>query len=480
MSPLTTLLSRAEWPDPVLDAEAVAGWPAGALDRLLAPGLVADAGYAGSAACDACGADHVEPVQWVHVAGLPPRAFIGCPDYGPVRLDPAVLRRWAVRLPGLAARVAEAGGFAGGVAEVRPGRAWRLGKTQLGGRPWVAYLARGLGWPDAATLLAEVPALRTAGAVVLVPAVVPRAEVWGGGPAPPVVPLADLLALTDGGVTFDRAFLAAGVGSTTTQAAGKARSVTFPTPAGVAWVGVALAVGPEELTARAGGVTRRYRFADIGFADGRKADSPDRVWALLRLLAAHAGVLPSRPDGGAGVPDRIKQTVRELNRRLRALFQLDDPPVTHDPKAKEYRTRFTVARADAATVTVPPGTGWEDITLTEVAGGVVQVTVDGPGGPWSRRHPLRGLGLADAHDAPDTAGRALLDVLRAGGTVRRRPTDRGMLGLHRRLADLLGLPDPFAIDPAAGRWAARFAAASRVGENSPAVRPNPANDSEKI
>ncbi|MBX9624133.1 MAG: hypothetical protein K2X82_10020 [Gemmataceae bacterium] len=477
MSPLTTLLSRAGWPDPVVDAEAVAGWPPGTLDRLAALGLLA--GYAGSAACDACGADHVEPVQWVHVDGLPPRAFIGCPEYGPVKLDPAGLRRWTVRLSGLVAAVAETGGFAGGVAEVRPGRAWRLGKTQLGDRPWVAYLARGLGWPDAATVLAELPALRAAGAVVLVPAVVPRAEVWGGGPAPPVVPLADLLALTDAGVTFDRAFLAAAVDGRTAPA-GKAPAVTFPTPAGVGWADVALAVGPEELTARAGGVTRRYRFADIGFADGRRADSPDRVWALLRLFAAHAGVLPSRPDGGAGVPDRIKQTVRELNRRLRALFQLDAPPVTHDPKAKEYRTQFAVARADAATVTVPPWTGWEDVTLTEVAGGVVEVTVAGPGGPWSRRHPLRGLGLADAHDATTPAGRALLDVLRSGGAVRRKPTDRGMLALNRRLTDLFGLPDPFAIDPAAGRWAARFAAASRVGENSPAGRRHPANDSEKM
>lgn len=134
MSPVSTLLSAAGWPDPVVDAAAVAGWPAGDLDRLAALGPLAEVGPAESFPCDACGLDHVEPVEWVDVEELPARAFVVCPDEGAVPVDPATLRRWAVRLPALAAGVAAAVGATGGVAERVPGRVWRLGPVRAGGR----------------------------------------------------------------------------------------------------------------------------------------------------------------------------------------------------------------------------------------------------------------------------------------------------------------------------------------------------------
>jgi len=87
---MTAVLARAEWPDPVFDAAAVAPWPAGALDRLCRLGLLAAGPPAATAACDACGFDHVEAVTGSRVR--PPRACIPCPEYRIVWLAPDA--RW--------------------------------------------------------------------------------------------------------------------------------------------------------------------------------------------------------------------------------------------------------------------------------------------------------------------------------------------------------------------------------------------------
>ncbi|QJW92572.1 hypothetical protein FTUN_0068 [Frigoriglobus tundricola] len=205
-TPVTDLLARTERPDPVLDATAVAGWPAGALDQLTRMGLLAAGSPAATAACDACGFDHVEVVRWE--PGHPPRARIPCPECRVVWLDPAALARWVVRLPVLARLVASAVGAAGEVVERVPGRVWKLGPVRVAGRVWAGHLALGLTRPDAAAVVERVPELRAPHALVLVPSVVPAEALWASDRVPPVVPLCDLLALGPTGPGVDRDALA--------------------------------------------------------------------------------------------------------------------------------------------------------------------------------------------------------------------------------------------------------------------------------
>lgn len=465
--------------NPIFDDDALRFWPAGERERWTALGILAETAPAQSLVCDACGHGHVECVRIVDVPNRPRRWFISCPEEGPIRVDPERLRQWAVRGDRLAGRIAEAGGFAGGMTVLEPGRVWRLGKATLGGRAVVAYLARGLGWPDAADLVARVPALRSANTVVLVPAAVPRSTIWGGSTAPPVVPLTDLLDPAEDGFRFDRDLLAGSIPNAHPTATSELIE-TFPTPAGTTWADLELVVEDEHLRATMGGTARRFHLSTIGFADRRKKTAPDRVWTLLRLFAEHRGVIPSCPGQAVAVPDRVKQVVLELGQRLQAIFQLDGRPIRHVSKSKEYRAGFSIASTSRPRFPTPPGAGWEDLILTELPGGRLEVTVEGierspafdaasetwdqseSSTSWSRRYTLRELGLADEHDAPTPLGRALVDLLRNRGALGKSIAERDKLDLNRWLSDFFGLPDPFEIHPKTDRWVVRLTVASQV------------------
>lgn len=268
-----------------------------------------------------------------------------------------------------------------------------------------------------------------------------RRGVWGG-PAPPVVPPADLLALTNVGGCPPRR-----------RAGGPDRPGAGHHPP--------LPVRRDRLR---GPPEDRHPRPGLGPAPG------------TRRPRRHPAEPPARPGGGprrdqAGRPHAQRPAPRAVPNRRPAR----GPRRPGEGVPGPVRRRPGRRRDDRR----PTRAGWEDVTITAVAGGVVEVAVDAATGAWSRRCALRDLGLADPHDAPTPAGRALADVLRAGGVVRKRPADRGMLALARRLADLFGLPDPFAIDPAAGRWAARFTAANQTGERSPGGRHLPAGGGKK-
>lgn len=476
-------MTRAERPDPTFDAAAVAEWPAGVLERFVRLGLLAEVTPAAHAACTACAPRHVEEVQWVREPGLPARACVACADYGLIWLDPAELQRWAVQLPALASRVAAAVGAAGGVVERVPGRAWKLGTLRAGSRVWVAVLAVGLDRPDAAAVLDLVPEARAANALVLVPAALPTAVLWPTDRAPPVVPLCDLFTLDTDGLGIDRAALECALPDTRPAAKGPAR--VFPTPPGTTWEGVTLAVEEFHVRVRAGDVAERFGFAEAGFEDRREGNAPDDVWALLKLFARYRGTLGTG-DAVATKSGVLKQRVSVLRDRLRALLALDGDPFHPTRKGRPYRTRFAVRADGGATFPTPPGATWGDVTLTEVAPGVLEIGVtatahgaeyvrgsddEAAGGRWegttakaerTARHPLADLGLGEP-GAPTAAGTALLALLRAGGRLTRPANDPDLLALGAVLTRFFQLPDPpLAFDTKRTQWTARFEASSFV------------------
>ncbi|MDY3558155.1 hypothetical protein R5W23_001054 [Gemmata sp. JC673] len=480
-APTADLLARTERPDPTFAAAEVGAWPDGTTARLMRLGLLAPIEPAAVSVCTACGFDHVEPVQWTASAGAERRAYLVCPYEGmAVPLDPAVLRRWAVRAPALAAVVASAAGASGTVTTRVPDRVWKLGTVRVGGRVWVAFLAVGLTRPDAAAVAEAVPELRAANALVFVPQTVPPPTVWADR-APVVVPLADLLTLGPKGMTADREQLASAV-TPATRPVPKEASRTFPTPPGATWEQVTLVVGEHHVRVQVGSVAERFGFTEAGFADRRAKGAPDDAWALLGLLARSRGTLGT-DDAVRTKSGGLKQKVGTLRTRLRGLLGIEADPFHPTRKGEPYRTRFTISRDGPVVFPTPPSATWDDLTVTETSDGVViSVTVErrdiasefgdtggrrrvGTVGRGERRstHTLSDLGLTDPDGAPTRAGAAFLDLLRGGGRLTRPQGAPELLALGRALAQFFPLDDPpLAFDPARALWVARFEAESLV------------------
>ena len=92
------ILDCAQAGTPIFTADEVVMWSEGLFDQLLARGIIEPTENSGSVACDACGRDHVETVEFIQSPeGSPLRAYIWCSHLGrrvPVSLDR--LRRWMV------------------------------------------------------------------------------------------------------------------------------------------------------------------------------------------------------------------------------------------------------------------------------------------------------------------------------------------------------------------------------------------------
>lgn len=89
------ILERVRSNADVFTADEVATWPSGQLDDLVAAGVLLPEQPAKSIACDACGDDHVEVVEYVEAPpGTGLRAYIPCPVTGRVRVPLERLRQW--------------------------------------------------------------------------------------------------------------------------------------------------------------------------------------------------------------------------------------------------------------------------------------------------------------------------------------------------------------------------------------------------
>src|SRR5660398_178216 len=83
----------------VVTAEEVDDWLPGTLNRLQKTGLLSPMAPRHTVLCDACDRGHEAEVHLVPAPrGQPPRAYIVCPSYGQVWVDPARQRRWRISL----------------------------------------------------------------------------------------------------------------------------------------------------------------------------------------------------------------------------------------------------------------------------------------------------------------------------------------------------------------------------------------------
>jgi hypothetical protein len=229
---------------------------------------------------------------------------------------------------------------------------------------------------------------------------------------------------------------------------------------------------------------RDFSFAEAGFEEKRRGGVPDTIWALLKVFAMRGGVIPL---DGAGLDHKtrtnLKQYVSVLRQRLRALIPgIDGDPVPHVKNERCYRVTFRIASQEGVTFPVPDGTKWPDVTISLLRSGAIRISVpaperfaasayneagDGEVHQWEaaeraseleREYDLRMLRLADESGRPDTTGAALIDVLRAGGALKRPPNDEAMLELCGVLTKLMaGINgSPFDFAPGSQKWVALF------------------------
>ncbi|MCL6546639.1 MAG: hypothetical protein K6T61_15565 [Bryobacteraceae bacterium] len=482
--PLAQIWACADAQQARFSGAEVAAWPEGHAEMLAAAAVLRRDDNATTVVCDACPEGHVEDVVFIESPpGSHIRSYIHCPEAGRVNVPMDRLKQWAVDFHGLARAAAIGLDLAGEVEEIVRARLWFLGKTTIGGRSREVFLARGATWIDAPGLFGACERLSASkGALVLVPGEVPPQDAWTGEP-PAVVALKLVARLEEDRLRFDRNHLEGLLAGGRRKAPIKAQE-SFPTPPGTRWEEVLVWVTESAITVEAKRRSRDFSFQAAGFEEKRKRGVPDSIWALLKVFAMRGGEIPFN---GAGLDHKtranLKQYVSVLRQRLQALIPgIDGDPVPHIKSERCYRMAFKIAGQDGIAFPVPGGARWPDVTISLLRSGAIRISVpiterfaasayveagDGEVHQWeaaervselAREYDLRMLGLTDESGRPDAKGAALIDVLRAGGTLKRSPNDEAMLGLCGMLSKLMAAiaGSPFDFAPGSQQWVALF------------------------
>lgn len=128
------------------------------------------------------------------------RCVNGC---GRIVLEPCDFEQWRFSLAGLARAVAGAIGASGAVVEDVPGRLVLVGTASVGGRVSEVFLGLGLGWPDAATVVASSARLKASEHPVVLSVGVKPGEIWSVGTRPQTAVLAEHARLGPDGLVLD-------------------------------------------------------------------------------------------------------------------------------------------------------------------------------------------------------------------------------------------------------------------------------------
>lgn len=217
---LDRILKRADFLDgSTFSADEVARWPLGALDHLLAVGLIREIALANGVVCDQC-----EDACWIEPE-IRERPDTGkrvgvyfCwdnEDVGRFEVSLDRFRRWEVHWAGLAAAAAKALSVAGSAEEIVSDRLCCLGRIAYADKSLEVFLGRGMAWSDASTVFGGVPRLQsTTPTLVLVPAVTPAPARWCRS----AVPLTEIARLDDTGFHVDVEELRRRIGGWTPKA----------------------------------------------------------------------------------------------------------------------------------------------------------------------------------------------------------------------------------------------------------------------
>lgn len=90
-------------------------------------------------------------------------------------------------------------------------------------------------------------------------------------------------------------------------------------------------------------IQKEHHFSDTDFADKRSKTEPkpNRLWPILRLLAAKHGEIKFS-DLGPAAQDQLKSDMRRLRRALKNLLSIEADPFQPFRRFHSYRARFSI------------------------------------------------------------------------------------------------------------------------------------------
>lgn len=472
---------RAEADEPVFTHGEVHRWPGEVFNHLTRMGLLRETEKADYFMCDNCSAPHSTEVIWISnvrsPTGMSP--IIGCPEVGAVDVDPERLRQWVVDMPKLAALVSAGLDLSGPVEPVLASGLWALGRRHLAGRFREFFLAAGVYDYNVPALIQQADRIAAAvSPVLLVPNRVPRVENLASGQLP-VFSLAGLTSIEEDRLHLDISFIEDALPQERAAARGKDLR-SQPVPSDAEWSDLHVAVGETALSIRVNGSSRELSVEDLGFADQRKGEvAGDKVWQVLRMFAQKGGALllaeMARKDSER---QRLQKQIRILRQRLQTVFPIQGDPIRCDRAQESYQCAFRISRLVESGLSLSQEASWPDVRVVELPGGRIQFQVKAKeifaarnsrereaaerSVSNAREYSLDAMGLASRNGQVTEEGKALLAILRAGGSLGRGGDDVAVLRLRQRLRSWTGFEDdPFQFAAASGEWIARFECESR-------------------
>jgi hypothetical protein len=396
------------------------------------------------------------------------RAYIRCPEEGPVHVPEIRLRQWVIDGGVMAERLAAAMALSGAVEEILAGSMWKLGRRRLAGRFRDVFLSMA---PTGEHLRIADAAARhlTAKDGILLVAQPPRK--LEGLDRLTVIDLAQVVELGTDGLVLDLDYIEDGLPSDRAIKEDKIRSL--PVPEGILWPEITLEVGESSLRVLARGQSWDVDLEAAGFADSRrKHGEADKIFQILLWLALHHGRLPlaevtRRKDS----PDGFRRQISNLRKRLCNLIPAEGESIRWDPEEEAYTCSFKILRSGEVTLPQTAGGSWMSYQIIEHRDGRIAVGVKANSVRRARdetgtaehqetlwhEYSLVDLRLARDVDRLLPEGQALIELLRSGGRLVRAGDDLAVLKLNQWLRDRSGLGgDPLQFSEATGTWIAAF------------------------
>ncbi|NUN01315.1 MAG: hypothetical protein HUU41_09390 [Bryobacteraceae bacterium] len=468
------VIRRAACGDRTFSFDEVREWPREHFERLIKLGIVRDGPLAGSVECDACGTMHREDVVWEPSVRDPlgKRAYIRCPEEGPVHVPEIRLRQWVIDGSAMAANLAAAMALSGAVEEIAAGRVWRLGRRRLAGRFRDVLLSMASVQEHLRIVDAATRHLTAKDGILLVAQPPHEPE---GHDRLTVIDLAQVVEVGADALTVDLDYIEDLLPRERTIKEDKIRSL--PVPEGIPWAEITLEVGDSSLRVIARGQSWNVDLEEAGFADSRrKQGEADKLFRILNWFALHHGRLPiaevrRRKDS----PDGFRRQISNLRKRLGSLIPAEGESILWDPEEEAYTCCFRILRSGEAALPQPADGSWMSFELVErrdgrIAAGVKANSVrrarDARTGQtdageyqemlW-HEYSLVDLGLARDVDRLLPEGCVLIELLRSSGRLARAGDDLAVLKLNQWLRGRTGLNgDPLQFSEATGTWIATF------------------------
>jgi hypothetical protein len=258
---------------------------------------------------------------------------------------------------------------------------------------------------------------------------------------------------------------------------------SIPLPDGSRWEDLVMEVGEAGTTFHLPDIRRRATVEELRFSDERTdRTAGDAGWRLLRLFAQQNGVLTFNRGAAKVETERLKKQIRNLRQKLQTILPIDGDPIRFQRAFDRYECVFTIRAEGESGISMPYGTTWSDVRITDVGGGRIEVAVktreafvasrvdmDGTRqreaaeriASLVREFPREAMGLARHNGQNTDEGKALLTLLHGGGRLNRKADDFAVLRLAERLRKWTEIDDP-PLRFADGVWVACFDCDSRI------------------